>query len=176
MRTISFLLLLNASCAFAQVAPPSPDRPWHPDAELKIEADAKRLSENRFTPDPTKIYSLADLIDLAETHNPETRVAWERARAQAAALGIARSQLYPTLAAAALSQVNRSEAYLTDRFYRQTIGDFQVALELNYTLFDSGARSGRIGAARAEVLAANFALMTPTGLLFSGSNKPTISY
>jgi outer membrane protein len=100
---------------------------------------------------------LAGLIDLAESHNPETRVAWERARAQAAALGIARSELYPTLAAAALSGVTRSQVYLTDRFYRQTIGDFQVALDLNYTLVDFGARSGRIAAARAQVLAANFA-------------------
>ncbi len=94
---------------------------------------------------------------MAESHNPETRVAWERARAQAAALGIARSELYPTLAAVALSGVTRSQVYLVDRFYRQTIGDFQVALDLNYTLLDFGARSGRIAAARAQVLAANFA-------------------
>jgi outer membrane protein len=32
-----------------------------------------------------------------------------------------------------------------------------VALDLNYTVFDFGARSGRITAARAAVLAANFA-------------------
>ena len=68
--------------------------------------------------------SLPELIDLAEAHNPQTRVAWERARAQAAALGVARSELYPTLAAAALSGVARSQAYLVDRFYRQTIADF----------------------------------------------------
>ena len=37
-----------------------------------------------------KTYSLAELIDLAEAHNPETRVAWEGAKAEAAALGIAR--------------------------------------------------------------------------------------
>jgi outer membrane protein TolC len=72
-------------------------------------------------------------------------------------LGIARSELYPTLAAAALSQTNRSEDYVTTRFFRQTIQDFQVALELNYTVFDFGARAGRINAAQAEVLAANFA-------------------
>ena len=37
---------------------------------------------------------------------------------------LARSELYPTLAAAALSGVARSQAYLVDRFYRQTIADF----------------------------------------------------
>jgi outer membrane protein TolC len=115
------------------------------------------LHEFPFNLDPAKTYTLAELIDLAESHNPETHFAWERTRAQAAGLGIARSELYPTLAAAALSQTNRSEDYVTTRFFRQTIQDFQVALELNYTVFDYGARAGRINAAQAEVLAANFA-------------------
>ena len=145
-----------ANCVLAQSAPVSPDHPWHGLGEQRIEADAHRLPDTRFSIDAAKTYSLAELIDLAESHNPETRVAWERARAQAAALGIARSELYPTLAAAALSGVTRSQVYLVDRFYRQTIGDFQVALDLNYTLVDFGARSGRIAAARAQVLAANF--------------------
>jgi len=50
-------------------------------------------------------------IDLAEGHNPETRVAWEGARAQAAALGIARSELFPTLVAIALAGVDRSDRH-----------------------------------------------------------------
>jgi len=134
----------------------SSDHPWHGDAERGIEAAAKNFGGSSFRIDLDKTYSLSELIDLAESHNPETRVAWERARAQAAALGVARSELYPTLAATALSGVARSQAYLVDRFYRQTIGDFQVSLDLNYTVFDFGARSARINAARAEVLAANF--------------------
>jgi outer membrane protein TolC len=100
---------------------------------------------------------LAELVDLAESHNPETRLTWERARAQAAGLGIARSELYPTLAAAALSETQRAEVLFGNRFFRQTIQDFEVNLALNYTVFDFGARSGRINAAKAEVLAANFA-------------------
>ena len=73
------------------------------------------------------------------------------------ALGIARSELYPTLAAAALSQTTRQEAFFGDRFYGQVVQDFQVELDLNYTVFDFGARSGRIDAAKAQLLAANFA-------------------
>jgi outer membrane protein TolC len=115
------------------------------------------LRDFRFGADPTQSYSLAELIDLAETHNPETRVAWERARSQAAALGIARSELYPTLAVAALSATRRAEILFFSSFFRQTTQYFQVTLALNYTVFDFGARSGRIDAARAEVLAANFA-------------------
>jgi outer membrane protein TolC len=151
------LLLLGPSRASAQSAPASADRPWHSRQEEPIADATRKLRELRFEIDPTQIYSLTELIDLAERHNPETRFAWERARAQAAALGLARSELYPTLAAAALSQTDRSEVLLGDRFFRQTVQDFQVVLELNYTVFDFGARSGRIDAAKAQVLAANFA-------------------
>ena len=150
------VLLLFGSCALAQSAPVSPDHPWHGVGEQRIEADAKNSRESSFSIDPIKNYSLAELIDQAETHNPETQLAWERARAQAAALGVARSELFPTLAAAALSQTSRQETYLGTRFYRQTFQDFQGALDLNYTVFDFGARAGRIDAAKAEVLAANF--------------------
>jgi len=150
------VLLLCGSRAFPQGAPVSPDHPWHGVGEQRIEADAKNFRESGFNTDPAKTYSLGELIDVAETHNPETHFAWERARAQAAALGVARSELFPTLAAAALSQTNGEETYLGTVFYRQTFQDFQVALDLNYTVFDFGARAGRIAAAKAEVLAANF--------------------
>ena len=150
------VFLLFGSCALAQSAPASPDHPWHGVGEQRIEADAKNSRESSFSIDPIKSYSLAELIDLAEMHNPETQLAWERARAQAAALGVARSELFPTLAAAALSQTSRQETYLGTRYYRQTFQDFQGALDLNYMVFDFGARAGRIDAAKAEVLAANF--------------------
>jgi len=150
------VLLLFGSCAFAQSAPVSPDHPWHSVGEQRIEADAKNSRESSFSIDPIKSYSLAELIDLAEMHNPETQLAWERAREQAAAFGVARSELFPTLAAAALSQTSRQETYLGTRYYRQTFQDLQGALDLNYTVFDFGARAGRIDASKAEVLAANF--------------------
>jgi len=158
VRSAILLLLVPHAChALPQVSPTSPDQPWHGSGEQSIESDAKNLREPRFNPDPAKTYSLAELIDLAEAHNPETHVTWERARAQAEALGIARSELYPTLAAAALSQTSRAEIFFGTQFFRQTVQDLQVALELNYTLFDFGARRGRINAAAAEVLTANFA-------------------
>lgn len=154
---ILFLFLLGPSLALAQSAPASADRPWHSPQEMPVADAARKLTEFRFEIESTKTYSLPELIDLAETHNPQTRVAWERARAQAAALGIARSELYPTLAAVAVSGVHRDEIYFTDRFFRQTIGHYQAELHLNYTVFDFGARAGRIDTAKAQVLAANFA-------------------
>jgi outer membrane protein len=156
--TILFFLLIVSNRALAQSAPASPDHPWHALDERKIEEDAKSVvGGNGFAIDPRKTYSLPELIDLAESHNPETRLAWERARAQAADLGIARSELYPTLAAAALSETQRFEVLFGDSFIRQTVQDFEANLALNYTIFDFGARAGRIDAAKAEVLAANFA-------------------
>jgi hypothetical protein len=41
--------------------------------------------------------------------------------------------------------VDRYEA-VGERFYRETVPSFQIALELDYSLFDFGARRGRINA------------------------------
>jgi outer membrane protein len=153
-------LVVFLSCsrhAFAQSAPSSPDHPWHTSAEEQLQTGVKGARNPGFAVDPAKTYSLAELVDLAESHNPQTRFAWERARAQAAALGIARSELYPTLVAVAWSQTNRQQVLINNKFDRQTIQDFAAAVELNYTIFDFGARRGRINAAKAETLAANLA-------------------
>jgi outer membrane protein TolC len=117
---------------------------------------ARSFAQREFQIDPARIYSLAELVDLAEAHNPETRVAWENARAQAAGVGIARSDLYPLLSAAAIASVDRSEVPLGERFYRFTIPGFEAALELTYTVFDFGARRGRIAEESARLLGANF--------------------
>jgi outer membrane protein len=157
--TRTALVLLLPGCAaylLAQAAPVSPDRPWHAVEEQQIEADAKKSPASFFSVDPAKTYSLAELVDLAEAHNPETRFAWERACAQAAALGVARSELYPSLAALVLSQTGRQEIFFGSQFAGQVVQLFQAQLDLNYTIFDFGARSGRISAARAELLASNF--------------------
>jgi len=154
---IAFVDLLLASSVLGQTLPASPERPWHGSAEFKMKEDTGRAGDSRFAVDQSKTYSLSELIDLAEAHNPATRAAWERARSQAAALGITRSELYPTLAAAAISQTESVQAFFGDRFHGQTIQSFQLALELNYTVFDFGARSGRIDAGRARLLSANFA-------------------
>ena len=145
------------SCILAQTAPAAPNHPWHVPEERGIGMADKQLSLIEFALDPARTYSLADLIDLAESNNPETRVAWEHARAQAASLGVARSEFYPTLAAAALSQTSRNEAFFGNRFNAQALQDYEVALDLRYTILDFGARSSRIDSAKAQLIAANFA-------------------
>jgi outer membrane protein TolC len=158
VRTRAATLLLTAICqSFAQSPPPTADRPWFSSEGQPVIRDARRFHAPAFQVEPDKIYSAAELIDLAEAHNPETRAAWESARAQAATLGIARSELFPTLVAVALAGVDRSEVAFGSQFLRQTIPEFELALELNYTILDFGARRGRIKAESARLLAANFA-------------------
>ena len=80
------ILLAAISRLFAQSPALSPDRPWHSPEERQVISDAQRLHYQSLRIEPDRAYSLAELIDLAEAHNPETRVVWESARAQAAAL------------------------------------------------------------------------------------------
>jgi outer membrane protein len=70
----------------------SPNLPWHPSQESSIHDEATQVASEKFLVDAASNYSLAELIDLAESHNPETRVAWERARSLADAFGVARSE------------------------------------------------------------------------------------
>src|SRR5580698_9290380 len=81
---------------FAQRAPSIPNRPW--DSSQTVIAPRTGQS-NELRLDSNHVYALAELIDLAEERNPETREAWAVAKDRAAQLGIARSDLYPTLIA-----------------------------------------------------------------------------
>jgi outer membrane protein len=158
-RWFALLGVTAAICKIAsgQSVPPSPDRSWHFPTEREAREEAKTLRVSRLAIDATKSYSLAELVDFAERNNPETRVAWEGAKARGAALHIAQSELYPALAAVALSQVDREDVLFGNSFVRQTVAAFGPAVQLDYTMFDFGARAGRIASARAELAAANFA-------------------
>jgi len=153
---VLILFLTNGDWSFAQAAPDSADRPWRSGAGQQIARDVLRFRDSRLNIDPSKIYTLAELVDFAEAHHPLTRVAWENASAQAAAFGIARSELYPILAAVAFSGISREAVPFGSAFFLQTLPAFEATLDLQYTVFDYGARAGRIAAAGARVLAANF--------------------
>ncbi len=109
-----------------------------------------------FVPDPLKNYTLAELVDIAERNNPETRVAWENAKARAADLGVSKASLYPTLAALALADTNRGQLFFSPNYYRQTSGTFSPALVVDYTIFDFGRRLQEMAISRSNLLAANF--------------------
>lgn len=68
---------------------------------------------------------------------------------------MAHSELYPTLAAVVLSQINRYRVLLGARFYRQTAQTFTDTLRAQLLRFLTSARASRIEAAQADLLAAN---------------------
>ena len=82
LRLITMTILLAdlslACSAPAQTAPASPEHPWHGSAEFSLKKDGGRVGGSRFSVDQSKTYSLSELIDLAEAHNPATRAAWEQ--------------------------------------------------------------------------------------------------
>src|SRR5713226_6512178 len=115
MRVITLQLFLAITVANARNdPPPSSDRTWSPPNLPNYE---RELAEYHFNEaqgsshvsiNPRKIYGLAELIDIAERNNPDTRVAWERARQAAAAVGLSESAYYPFLVASAAAGYDRA--------------------------------------------------------------------
>ena len=94
---------------------------------------------------PRRPYRLDELIDIAETNNPRTRIAWERAKQAAEGIGIARSEYFPRLAGTALFGnerfINPFPKPLAPLGY--TIVEsptVDAGLEMEYTVFDFGRR------------------------------------
>ncbi|MBV8550593.1 MAG: TolC family protein [Acidobacteriaceae bacterium] len=101
------------------------------------------------------VYTLGELIDIAESNNPTTRAAWNRAKSSAASVGIAKSELYPTVIATAAGTTFLNPPLLYRSFAVQDIGAFETAVHLDYTLIDFGARRSEITATQARLIAAN---------------------
>lgn len=117
MRLLSLQFFLAIAVANARNdAPPTSDRAWSPPGLGNYERELAsygftRPAENSYvTINPGKVYNLAELIDIAERNNPETRVAWERARQAAAAVGLTESAYYPYMVAAAVAGYDRAFA------------------------------------------------------------------
>jgi TolC family type I secretion outer membrane protein len=112
--------------------------------------------------DPQKPYRLEDLIDIAESNNPLTRIAWETAKQAADRLGIARSDYYPRLAALALFGDQRlidpfPEPLAPRGYVMVEIPVVEAGLGLEYNVFDFGKRGAKIEASKALRLAATAA-------------------
>jgi outer membrane protein len=147
-------LLLAEGITFAQKAPPVPEHPWDASSAKPAFPAAPPHTMPAPIPDPAKIYALPELVDIAERNNPQTRVAWENAKGRAADLGITRSTLYPTLAAAALAESTRLDIFFGPNFQRQTVETFSPVFVLDYIIFDFGRRSQEVSVSRNNLLAA----------------------
>jgi outer membrane protein TolC len=163
-------------------APPSSDKAWLPpklsdyENQLAYQRFHETETGSRVSINPRKTYNLAELIDIAERNNPETRVAWERARQAAAAVGLSESAYYPYLAASAAAGYDRafipfptlavSPKFLTD----PTLSNIKITgggslitqaqvyrAELNakWLLLDFGERSAVVASAKEQLMMAN---------------------
>ena len=97
------MLLCNTrTTALGQNLSPFPSEPWRNEKkQAQFDRALKAFPEASYSVDSTHPYALAELIDLAEVHNPDTRISWQDAKAKLADVGIAESTLYPTVAAVA---------------------------------------------------------------------------
>src|SRR5438309_2025592 len=164
-------------------APPSSDKAWLPPklSDYENQLAGQRFHEaetgSRVSINPRKTYNLAELIDIAQRSNPETRVAWERARQAAAAVGLTESAYYPYLVAAAAGGYDRAFIpFPTLRVKQQTpptngnlpnveiVGggtliteSLLARAELNakWLLLDFGERKATRAAAREQLMMAN---------------------
>ncbi|HSZ50283.1 MAG TPA: TolC family protein [Caulobacteraceae bacterium] len=162
------------------LAPERPDRPWSPvtTAGGEIVAGPKNsaapahdyvLPSNSALAEPppgpsvdsAKVYGLADLIDLAESSNPTTRIAWNDARIAALAEGIAKSTYLPKINATVVgaygSNSGPSTFQGTSFSNGQSAEGVISAVSLQWLLFDFGERTAIVDAAKEASVMSNIA-------------------
>lgn len=147
-------MLVGEVVGYAQKAPAAADHPWDV-SSLPRPLKVPPRPAPAVTLDPAKIYTLPELVNIAEQNNPETRVAWQNAEARAADLGIVRSTLYPTMAAAVLAETARAGIFFGPYFVRQTVDSYAPTFFVDYVIFDL-QRSQEISISRNTLVAANF--------------------
>lgn len=140
-------------------APPSAATRGLPAGLLAAYAPSREPLERAVAavPIPDGELDLAALVDLAERSHPETRFAWEQARAAAARLGEAESAYYPTIALHAAAGWSRSvdATKSGDEVVRESA--LTPAVSLAWILYDFGRRDAAWDRARERLVGANFA-------------------
>lgn len=122
--------------------------------------------------DPSRSYGLPELIDIAQSNNPTTRLAWLQARQAALTQGMVESTFLPLISAHVVAGRQRvSGALDTDLLGRVnaptvTVDGAAPAVSLVWLLFDFGQRSALREAAQHNSIAAN--------VLFNGAHQKLI--
>jgi outer membrane protein len=181
-----FVILVSvwlAGCATSalDMAPERPDRPFVPKvtesgeiiagerraataADTYVLPPNPALAQVPATPavDADKTYVLSELIDLAESNDPTTRIAWNDARRAALAAGIAESAFLPKITLIAIGgyqdsngrqSVNNGNSFNSNL----SLGGTVSAVSLQYLLFDFGERAAVVDAAKQGSLISNIA-------------------
>jgi outer membrane protein len=144
----------------------SVQRPWSPPSDSPSYAPAMSVGmsagQSVAIPPPSRDrsdarYSLDALVDLAMTHNPQTRVAWEQARADAASWGRVRADYYPRVSTETDFEYSRTLFQVGGGNARIKTAQITPMVELTYTLLDFGRRGASSDVAREQLASANFA-------------------
>ena len=143
-------LLLAGCVSLPGGAPSSPSKPW-PVPNMASYSAAVRASETQATVEvsDTKAYELAELIDIAQRTNPETRIAWENARQAAIRTGMVESTYYPMLAVQAAAAYQRVASTIPKSvdprgFFRADAEAIIPMVTLKWLMFDFGGREASL--------------------------------
>src|SRR5215469_11152095 len=173
-RTVPLTFFTYCSIAASNLSPPSPNKAWYPEGLNKYEAELAsgggESAGQLVTVDPNKVYDLPALIDIAERANPQTRIAWERARQAAEAVGLSQSAYFPFLIASA--SVGYEQAFIPFPTLKVGPGPTEVSItgggnlttdarlgtaviNMKWLLFDFGERKAATTMAREQLMMAN---------------------
>lgn len=181
-------VLSGCASSALTLAPASPDKPWKPapqDSVLSATASGQpdvppgfgvpALPEAAVLPaapaiDSKKAYGLPELIDIAQRENPETRLAWNRARQAALAVGVVEATFLPQLSANVIGGWQKTHTPLPllpgNRSINTELNGVVPALALQWLIFDFGQRKALAEGARQASFAAN--------VLFNGMHQKII--
>ncbi|MGG4604784.1 TolC family protein [Paenalcaligenes sp. Me131] len=173
LRRITVIVLgaLLSGCAYTSIerAPAQHDKPWQGNksmvASMAYQPAGVTLEEGHE-------YSLAELIDLGQRNNMETRQAWNRAREAALSVGLVEATFLPVLSASVIAGHQRSSSPSPlanlgggDRI-RTSVEGVVPALTLGWLLFDFGKREALLEGAEHISFASN--------VLFNAVHKKVI--
>lgn len=177
---IAALALTGCATSALDLAPTSANTAWTPTVSASGTIQAAPSTTNNsaadyvlppnpilsvlpFAPpiDPHQLYDLAGLIDIAESNNPQTRIAWDQARQMALAAGITESAYLPQITASAVGAYQNNDSHNSVSGLESS-GDDEAhgvisAVSLNWLLFDFGERAATIEAAKQLSIVSNIA-------------------
>ena len=174
--------LLGACNDTRNLAPASPDTPWQAQSadeaapppalttaprQFTVPPDTVAQSPSPSGIDANQVYSLVELIDIAQSRNPATRVAWDQARQAAIGVGISRAAYLPALTASALAGYQGLVAPFpnTRGFITSNSAEVIPQLGVTYLLLDFGGRAAASKEAGQRSIAANAAFTAANQLL-----------
>jgi outer membrane protein TolC len=158
------------------LAPQAPNQPWQPSSEqvgvpsenskpqakkFELPASMSNVTIHKEIPlDKNHVYNLAELIDLAQCVNPDTRLAWEQSKQAALAVGLTKASYLPQLSAVVLGGQQYTPLpgprllFPKGHFVANT-AEVLPSLVIKWLLFDFGKRNSLLKSANQLSLASN---------------------